>query len=581
MLHNEGGQAMRAKIWFPKQQRYDIYVDGMFMMPNNIDTTKEDYSLLPPDDSFIPTLAEAHGSNYFDPNTGHLYLIVKEGVLSIKTQPIVVLKLGMTVPIENFFEENVVANLAGLLGIDPSNIRVTNIVREGSTGRKRSAGETVTGVDFAIGPPPSDTLGDEFLPEEYTYTTVDPDGVTENPAYTTQSTAGPATTEWVEPANYLNYDALQNVQANLANVFQTGGLGSSLGLNITGLTMEEPLPEPEAPPPYEGPEARAEVLELTYAEQLALNNTATLEALEPKALAVPDSAAVGFEPDDVEEMKVMKPVTVYVKDTDGKMISVLGDESDPWTCTVTKINGTGDVMGNTTVPFIDGIATFNEIYMTQAGDDYVLGFDITYPDTNTVSSASSLPFSVGGRPLGLKLQPFSVLIPQNSSFSVSASVWDEALDQAADAAVLAGIDWDCYAYLTNGNISGTQNISVATGSGVVMFDDLLVEEVGMDLLLMAQCESSVDRSIISATSPPFYVHNFPSTGLMRQTVTTFDFSGPLGKVSSILAGFEGSMGTATCNGCPAGLLTSADQKPNKKNPFKKLNNCWSPLNDCE
>ena len=154
---------------------------------------------------------------------------------------------------------------------------------------------------------------------------------------------------------------MQNVQANLANVFQTGGLGASLGLNITGLTMEEPLPEPEAPPPYEGPEARAEVLELTYAEQLALNNTATLEALEPKALAVPDSAAVGFEPDDVEEMKVMNPVTVYVKDTDGKMISVLGDESDPWTCTVTKINGTGDVMGNTTVPFIDGIATFNEI----------------------------------------------------------------------------------------------------------------------------------------------------------------------------------------------------------------------------
>ena len=466
MLHNQGGQAMRAKIWFPKQQRYDIYVDGMFMMPNNIDTTKEDYSLLPPDDSFIPTLAEAHGSNYFDPNTGHLYLIVKEGVLSIKTQPIVVLKLGMTVPIENFFEENVVANLAGLLGIDPSNIRVTNIVREGSTGRKRSAGETVTGVDFAIGPPPSDTLGNEFLPEEFTYTTVDPDGVTENPAYTTQSTAGPATTEWVEPANYMNYDALQNVQANLANVFQTGGLGASLGLNITGLTMEEPLPEPEAPPPYEGPEARAEVLELTYAEQLALNNTATLEALEPKALAVPDSAAVGFEPDDVEEMKVMNPVTVYVKDTDGKMISVLGDESDPWTCTVTKINGTGDVMGNTTVPFIDGIATFNEIYMTQAGDDYVLGFDISYPDTNTVSSASSLPFSVGGRPLGLKLQPFSVLIAQNSSFSVSASVWDEALDQAADAAVLAGIDWDCYAYLTNGNISGTQNISVATGLSI-------------------------------------------------------------------------------------------------------------------
>ena len=33
--------------------------------------------------------------------------------------------MGVTVPIENFFEANVVGNLASLLGIDPANIRVT------------------------------------------------------------------------------------------------------------------------------------------------------------------------------------------------------------------------------------------------------------------------------------------------------------------------------------------------------------------------------------------------------------------------------------------------------------------------
>ena len=136
MLYNDGGDAMRAKIWFPKQQRYDIYVNGMFMNPNNKDFNKADYALLPPGDEHIPALTEAPGSNYFDPNTGHLYLIVNgPSTIDIKTQPIVILKLGMTVPIENFFEENIIGNLAGLLGIDPANIRVTKIVREGSVTR--------------------------------------------------------------------------------------------------------------------------------------------------------------------------------------------------------------------------------------------------------------------------------------------------------------------------------------------------------------------------------------------------------------------------------------------------------------
>ena len=57
--------------------------------------------------------------------------------------------MGVTVPIENFFEANVVGILASLLGIDPVNIRVTNILREGSVpGRKRSAGEIATEIEL-------------------------------------------------------------------------------------------------------------------------------------------------------------------------------------------------------------------------------------------------------------------------------------------------------------------------------------------------------------------------------------------------------------------------------------------------
>ena len=41
------------------------------------------------------------------------------------------------VSIDDFFEENLVDNLAGLLGIDRSRIRIVNIVREDSSDRRR------------------------------------------------------------------------------------------------------------------------------------------------------------------------------------------------------------------------------------------------------------------------------------------------------------------------------------------------------------------------------------------------------------------------------------------------------------
>ena len=61
-----------------------------------------------------------------DPWTGHLHvIIIGPATVDVKTQPVVVLKMGVTVPKENFFEANVVGNLASLLGIDPANIQVT------------------------------------------------------------------------------------------------------------------------------------------------------------------------------------------------------------------------------------------------------------------------------------------------------------------------------------------------------------------------------------------------------------------------------------------------------------------------
>ena len=461
LLHNEGGEGTLLKIWFQKQQRYDIYVGGRFIAPNNIDSLKEDYSLLPPNSSYIPALTEAHGSNYFDPGTGHLYIMIKDGVIDIKTQPIVVLKLGMTVPIENFFEQDVVNNLAGLLGIDPANIRVTNIVRENSVGRKKREAdvEPVT-FEFEIGPPPLDDLVD-FMPEEYTY--APPTDQTPNPAYTTQSTTAPTTTAFVEPEGYLNYDMLQNVQATITNAFQTGDIASSFeGVQVETLVMEEPVVPPAEPPPYEGPEIRGQITDQTFAEQQEAANEALIEQYEERVVPVPSTLHLVDTPEDVLEMQTMQGIRLYVTDDSGQLVSVLGDESDPWEVTVSVVSGPGNVLGNITVPFVGGLATFNGVFLDTRGSGYILEFAITYPANSIIPATSSNMFAVGGRPLGLRFNEFSILQPQNTSFAINATIWDEALDQAAGADVLVD-DWECEATFNNGNFSGTTQVSLSPG----------------------------------------------------------------------------------------------------------------------
>jgi len=579
MLHNDGGDPVLAKIWFPKQQRYDVYVDDMFREPNNKDFGSSDYALLPPDDSFIPDiLTEANGANYFDPNTGHLYLLVKgPSFISIKTQPIVVLKLGMTVPIENFFEENVVANLAGLLGIDPSNIRVTNIVREGSTGRKKRSGDTITEVQFEIGPPPLDNLV-EFMPEEYTYTT--PAGeVTSNPIYTTEASVDETTTEWIEPAGYLNYTELKQLQVQLANEFQTGNLQMNLDVNgtVESLVMEDPVIPPEEPPPYTSPEERAEVLDLTWAEQSALNNTELLEEYSAKSFSSPDSIAMAT---DIEtpyplEMDVITPaVSVYARDINGSIILDLGDSSDPWECTVSVISGPGDVQGTTTVDFINGIATFDDIYISNQGSGYQLKFDITYPFPNTVGNTTSVSFDVGARPLGIKITNEPLIVAQGDAFGVQVDIWDMALDEKADPSVLAGITFDCSVSLNKGMMNGTTSITV-TDDGTALFDDLMIESPDLYYEVTATCSSPETKDIFSESTGMFHVHDFPETGLLAQSVTSFSYKGSWKKIEDVVKNtpkFE----LKKCKGCPKTKSFETKSSENEVR-FGTPEECMSPI----
>ena len=540
MLYNDGSEAVRLKIWFPKQQRLDIYIGGLFMNPNNRDFSVDDYSLLPPDPAaHVPELTEPNGANFFDPGSGHLYILVKgPTVIDIKTQPIVVLKLGMTVDIENFFEQDVVNNLAGLLGIDPKNIRITNIVREGSVGRRRKrADASPVELEFEIGPPPTETIGEFIPPPEATTTTKPAPGettTTENPAYTTTAGETTTTTAWVAPAGHMDFSALALVTATISTKFQTGTLAEELGVEVSGMALEKPIPPPPAPPPLPPPEERGSTEGIPYAEEALANDTALLTNLEVKQLVVPGNLMMARQPDSVEEMRVMRiRPGVYVTDTDGKAITLLGDAANPWLCTVIVASGPGgDVVGNTTTAFVDGVALFGDVSIDQAGDDYVLEFSVTYPVGTTLPTVQTMPFSVGPRPLAIKFETEPPLRRENSTFATSAIIWDEAVDKEASAGVLSSYTWECTVSLVNGqgNLTGTTQVTLATGVNKASFPDLVLTTSGTNYNLMVECYSPEASTLVSALSLPFHVHAYPDTWVTRQTSTEFKFTGLFNQV---------------------------------------------------
>ena len=413
ILHNgdaeNPGDPTRVKMWFPKQQRLDVYTDTRYIPPMNKDFGDTvGHTLLPSEDKWIPSLTSSSNcDNYFDPNTGHLYLIVKgPSTCDIKTQPVVILKLGITVPEAEFFNpDSIVGNIAGLLGIPAANIRVTNIVREGSVRRKRS-GETLD-LQFEIAPAPANDLNEqEFVPEVVTYTTpADPNAVTESSVYTTTASTTPRPLPVVDPLA-MDFSDLSKIQSKIATTFQAGGLSDALNVTVSAMKMEDPIPPPEEPPAYTSPEERAQVLDKTFAEQAAEEDAAKLESMTKEVnYEIPTNLKVGRQPYEAAEMA---PIAfypyVYVTNEDMDQITAIGNAADPWKIKAALTAGPegATVLGDLEVPVIDGFANFTTLHLSHEGEGYQLEFSIVYPSDLTIVPVTSIVFDVAPRPLGVK-----------------------------------------------------------------------------------------------------------------------------------------------------------------------------------
>ena len=77
--------------------------------------------------------------------------------IEIRTPPVIQVSLDVVVTLDSFFISNLIQNLAFVLRIEPSRIRVVEIIAEDSLKRRRSllATDTINTVSLEFGDPPS------------------------------------------------------------------------------------------------------------------------------------------------------------------------------------------------------------------------------------------------------------------------------------------------------------------------------------------------------------------------------------------------------------------------------------------
>ncbi|XP_075126263.1 fibrocystin-L-like [Leptodactylus fuscus] len=340
MLNTDNTKSVLLGIYFSNPQRLDVYVNKVYINPTNIQRQGLDYTLSAPtyQGQYMPQLSSTVlGENFFDKDYNLLYVLVRGSTpVEIHTSPLIVVSFNLpAMTVDQFYGDNLIRNLALFLNVPASKIRITKIIAEGSSRRKRAAGGISVSVE--ISDPPTQQLNS-----------------------TTNSTGD------------LSYTDFQSMSKDLASAAINGSLSSHLNVTVSSLSISDPVPPPSDP----------------AWSQVAAESENKAQSSNGNYLATVSTLRVVQEPvAGVPGEKLYQQPCVMALDSNGNCVSV-STSSLTLTATLKDSNNaivSNGLGGNVTILFDSCWANYTDLVLKVPGHGYKLEFVLNSVSAQTRS----------------------------------------------------------------------------------------------------------------------------------------------------------------------------------------------------
>ena len=396
LLHSSEFQVIVVGIIYTNPQRLDVYYGNTYVVPNNAEQAVDGnlmYMSGSPEE-FTPSVSSSAGSNFYDRDLKRLYITVRGKMpYRIETIPVIQVSLTLQVTVDDFFGERLVQNLAFLLGIDQSRIRIVNVVRE-TVRRKRQTGTSSPGTtfDIEIGNPPPIASNET--------------------AAVTNTTSNDTTQEPQNATTVLTFEMLEEVATTVVEVIQTGELAEDLNTTVVSATIMEPEPPQEDPTGgvratnttggLQPDDVGNDTSIPTYYDQQIMMEVEERNETAAIAFSIPTRLVIIQQPGGaVEGLVFTRPARVQMYDNNNRPIQTLGLRV-PWVLTAAIRSGPGGAfLAEASANIVNGLADFTNLSVSHHGS-YTIVFTVTYPSTADFSVVSE-PFVAGRRQLELRV----------------------------------------------------------------------------------------------------------------------------------------------------------------------------------
>ncbi|KAJ8313314.1 hypothetical protein KUTeg_009100 [Tegillarca granosa] len=339
LMTRDENATILMKVWYPSPNRKDVYVNGQFVTHKNGYYDASNRYLFKPaskdnPNEYVPDMmTDRNGANYYDRNTGLLYILVQgSDSVTIKTADTVIVSfLFEPLTVDEFFGEQIVMHVCSFFNLPLSKCRLVDIVSASqSSGRRRRRRSTSESSDQVV---------------------VE---IANEPTNSTNGTVG-------DP-DQVSTSQINDIGDQIVTIGQTGGLSSLtnssnvLGMNVGYIVIvpvhslcfvEEPVPEHEVVP----------------------------FKTQPKIRACDDQG---------------QPISILGTSSSPWIIKAELKDG-------TGSNSASALTGNDTVQFVDGWANFTDLALSQSGSGFVIEFSIISPASATNYTIDSTALTINNR----------------------------------------------------------------------------------------------------------------------------------------------------------------------------------------